>query len=41
MKALKQFLQFDLDGFLADKEITFLDAKPYIYMKMEKQLMKL
>jgi len=29
MKALKQFLQFDLDGFLADKEITFLDAKPY------------
>lgn len=29
MKGLKQFLQFDLDGFLADKEITFLDAKPY------------
>lgn len=29
MKGLKQFLQFDLDGFLADKEITFLDSKPY------------
>lgn len=29
MKGLKQFLQFDLDGFLADKEITFLDAKPF------------
>lgn len=29
MKGLKQFLQFDLDGFLADKEITFLDSKPF------------
>lgn len=29
MKGLKQFVQFDLDGFLKEKEITFLDAKPY------------
>ena len=29
MKGLKQFLQFDLEEFLKDKEITFLDAKPF------------
>ena len=29
MKGLKQFVQFDLESFLADKEITFLDAKPF------------
>lgn len=29
MKGLKQFIQFDLDAFLQDKEITFLDAKPF------------
>lgn len=29
MKGLKQFLQFDLEEFLKDKEITFLDSKPY------------
>lgn len=29
MKGLKQFLEFNLEGFLKDKEITFLDAKPY------------
>ncbi len=26
MKGLKQFLEFDLDAFLKDKEITFLLA---------------
>lgn len=32
MKGLKQFVQFDLESFLEDKEITFLDAKPfYLY----------
>jgi hypothetical protein len=32
MKGLKQFIQFDLESFLEDKEITFLDAKPfYLY----------
>lgn len=29
MKGLKQFLEFDLDGFLKDKEITFINSKPY------------
>lgn len=29
MKGLKQFLEFDLDGFLKDKEITFISSKPY------------
>ena len=29
MKGLKQFLEFDLDGFLKDKEITFITSKPY------------
>jgi hypothetical protein len=29
VKALKQFLEFDLDAFLKDKEITFISAKPY------------
>lgn len=29
MKGLKQFLQFDLEEFLKDKEIAFLDAKPF------------
>lgn len=29
MKGLKQFLEFDLDEFLKDKEITFISAKPY------------
>lgn len=29
MKGLKQFLEFDLDGFLKDKEITFIGAKQY------------
>ncbi|MGQ3449908.1 hypothetical protein ACTP3E_10270 [Streptococcus pneumoniae] len=33
MKGLKHFLQFDLDGFLKDKEVTFLDAKPYYNYK--------
>lgn len=31
MKGLKQFLEFDLDGFLKDKEITFISAKPYYH----------
>ena len=29
MKGLKQFLEFDLDGFLKDKEIAFISYKPY------------
>lgn len=29
MKGLKQFLEFDLDGFLKDKEITFISSKAY------------
>lgn len=29
MKGLKQFVQFDLNGFLKDKEIIFLDSKPF------------
>ena len=29
VKGLKQFLEFDLDGFLKDKEITFINSKPY------------
>ena len=29
MKGLKQFLEFDLDAFLKDKEVTFISAKPY------------
>lgn len=29
MRGLKQFLAFDLDGFLRDKEITFITSKPY------------
>ena len=29
MKGLKQFLEFDLDGFLKEKEITFINSKPY------------
>ena len=29
MKGLKQFLEFDLDGFLKDKELTFISSKPY------------
>lgn len=29
VKGLKQFLGFDLDGFLKDKEITFISSKPY------------
>lgn len=29
MRGLKQFLEFDLDGFLKDKEITFISSKPY------------
>lgn len=29
MKGLKQFLEFDLDEFLKDKEITFINSKPY------------
>lgn len=29
MKGLKQFLAFDLDAFLKDKEITFISSKPY------------
>ena len=29
MKGLKQFLEFDLDAFLKDKEITFISSKPY------------
>ena len=29
MKGLKQFLEFDLDGFLKDKEIAFISSKPY------------
>ena len=33
MKGLKEFVQFDLDGFLKDKEVTFLDAKPYYNYK--------
>jgi len=29
VRGLKQFLAFDLDGFLRDKEITFITSKPY------------
>lgn len=29
MKGLKQFLEFNLEGFLKDKEITFISSKPY------------
>ena len=29
MKGLKQFLEFDLDGFLKDKEIAFISSTPY------------
>jgi hypothetical protein len=29
VKGLKQFLGFDLDAFLKDKEITFISSKPY------------
>lgn len=29
VRGLKQFLAFDLDGFLKDKEITFITSKPY------------
>ena len=29
MRGLKQFLEFVLDGFLKDKEITFISSKPY------------
>ena len=29
VRGLKQFLEFDLDAFLKDKEVTFISAKPY------------
>ena len=29
VKGLKQFLEFNLDGFLKEKEITFISSKPY------------
>ena len=29
VRGLKQFLAFDLDGFLRDKELTFITSKPY------------
>ncbi len=38
MKGLKQFLEFDLDAFLKDKEITFISLKRIIIILMGRYL---